>query len=154
MQGEKWLNWLHSILGRFSTDFRKLLSSTGWVLERYEVNICCLNSGWGSFSKKASLKAVYVQCRPDSPQENRSMGLGPVCWLAPHWFSKSEAGLYSPLPWGSVHYNFSIMTSINFTCCLFPSQINLVTWDLLGHVAQASGLIASWSGQPAGTFLL
>ena len=21
-QGEKWLNWLHSILGRFSTDFR------------------------------------------------------------------------------------------------------------------------------------
>ena len=24
-QGEKWLNWLHSILGRFSTDFRKLL---------------------------------------------------------------------------------------------------------------------------------
>ena len=25
MQGEKLLNWLHSILGRFSTDFRKLL---------------------------------------------------------------------------------------------------------------------------------
>ena len=25
MQGGKWLNWLHSILGRFSTDFRKLL---------------------------------------------------------------------------------------------------------------------------------
>ena len=24
-QGEKWLNWLRSILGRFSTDFRKLL---------------------------------------------------------------------------------------------------------------------------------
>ena len=24
-QGEKWLNWIHSILGRFSTDFRKLL---------------------------------------------------------------------------------------------------------------------------------
>ena len=24
-QGEKWLNWLHSILGRFSTDFRMLL---------------------------------------------------------------------------------------------------------------------------------
>ena len=24
-QGEKWLNWLYSILGRFSTDFRKLL---------------------------------------------------------------------------------------------------------------------------------
>ena len=25
LKGEKWLNWLHSILGRFSTDFRKLL---------------------------------------------------------------------------------------------------------------------------------
>ena len=24
-QGEKWLNCLHTILGRFSTDFRKLL---------------------------------------------------------------------------------------------------------------------------------
>ena len=24
-QGGKWLNWLHSILGKFSTDFRKLL---------------------------------------------------------------------------------------------------------------------------------
>ena len=24
MQREKWLNWLHSILGRFSSDFRKL----------------------------------------------------------------------------------------------------------------------------------
>ena len=23
-QGGKWLNWLHSILGRFSTDFRKV----------------------------------------------------------------------------------------------------------------------------------
>ena len=23
-QGEKWLNWLHSILGRFTSDFRKL----------------------------------------------------------------------------------------------------------------------------------
>ena len=24
MQREKWLNWLHSMLGRFSSDFRKL----------------------------------------------------------------------------------------------------------------------------------
>ena len=38
-------NWSHSILGWFSTDFRKL---------RYSVNICCLNSGWGSFSKSKS----------------------------------------------------------------------------------------------------
>ena len=44
IQGKKWLNWLHSILGRISTDLKKLL-------ERYAVNICCFNSGWGSFSK-------------------------------------------------------------------------------------------------------
>ena len=25
MRRKKWLNWLHSILGRFSIDFRKLL---------------------------------------------------------------------------------------------------------------------------------
>ena len=43
-QGGKWLNWLHSILGRFSTDFRKLKI----------VNICCFHSGWGSFSKSKS----------------------------------------------------------------------------------------------------
>ena len=43
-QGGKWLNWLHSILRRFTTDFRKLL-------QRYAVNICCLNAGWESFSK-------------------------------------------------------------------------------------------------------
>ena len=51
MQGEKWLNWLHSILGRFSTDFRNLL----W---RYEVNICCLNPGWGSFSISKSRSSL------------------------------------------------------------------------------------------------
>ena len=36
LKGGKWLNWLHSILGWFSTDFRKL---------KILVNICCLNSG-------------------------------------------------------------------------------------------------------------
>ena len=29
---------------------------------------------------KASLIAVEVQCRPDSPWENLSMGVGPACW--------------------------------------------------------------------------
>ena len=38
-QEGKWLNWLHSILGRFSTDFR------------HSVNICGFNPRWGSFSK-------------------------------------------------------------------------------------------------------
>ena len=45
-QGGKWLNWLHSILGWFSTDFRKLKINS--------VNICCLSPGWGSFSKSKS----------------------------------------------------------------------------------------------------
>ena len=40
-QGEKWLNWLHSILGRFSTDFRKLKINS--------VNIYCLNPGLSTF---------------------------------------------------------------------------------------------------------
>ena len=44
MQGKKWLNWLYSVLGRFSTEFRKLL-------QRCALNICCLNLGWGNFSK-------------------------------------------------------------------------------------------------------
>ena len=35
LKGGKWLNWLHSTLGRFSTDFRKSKI----------LNICCLNSG-------------------------------------------------------------------------------------------------------------
>ena len=34
------------------------------------------------FQQKASLKAAQVQCRPDSPQENLSMGVGPVCWTS------------------------------------------------------------------------
>ena len=41
-------NCSHSILGWFSTDFRKLK-----ILR----NICCLNSGWGSFSKTSLIAA-------------------------------------------------------------------------------------------------
>ena len=37
MQGEKWLNWLHSILGRFSTDFRKLNISSKHLLPQSKV---------------------------------------------------------------------------------------------------------------------
>ena len=44
-QGGKWLNCLHSILGRFSTDFRKLKTLSKHLLP---------NSGWESFSKSKS----------------------------------------------------------------------------------------------------
>ena len=37
-----------------------------------------------------------MQCRPDPPRENRSVGSAPMCQLAPHWFSQSGAGLHSP----------------------------------------------------------
>ena len=37
MQGEKWLNWLHSILGRFSTDFRKLKILSKHLLPQFRV---------------------------------------------------------------------------------------------------------------------
>ena len=53
MQGKKWLNWLHSILGRFGTNFRKLL-------QRYALNICCLNSGSGSFSKSKPQSSLGI----------------------------------------------------------------------------------------------
>ena len=44
-QGGKWLNWLHSILGWFSTDFRKL---------KILSNMWCLYVGWGHFSESKS----------------------------------------------------------------------------------------------------
>ena len=36
-QGGKWLNWLHSILGRFSTDFRKLKVLSKYLLPQSRV---------------------------------------------------------------------------------------------------------------------
>ena len=36
-QGGKWLNWLHSILGRFSTDFRKLKILSKHLLPQFRV---------------------------------------------------------------------------------------------------------------------
>ena len=62
------MNWLHSILGRFSTDFRKLK-----ILSKHLLPL----QGEGVLAK-ASLIAVYVQCRPDSPWENLSVGGGPA----------------------------------------------------------------------------
>ena len=36
-QGEKWLNWLHSILRRFNTDFRKLKILSKHLLPQFRV---------------------------------------------------------------------------------------------------------------------
>ena len=37
MKREKWSNWLHSILGRFSSDFRKLKTRNKHLLPQYRV---------------------------------------------------------------------------------------------------------------------
>ena len=37
IKGEKWLNWLHSILGWFSTDFRKLKILSKHLLPQFRV---------------------------------------------------------------------------------------------------------------------
>ena len=66
------------VLGRFSIDFRKLL----W---RYAVNVCCLNSGWGSFSKKHVSKGL-VTMRAWFPMGEPIHGRGScVLDIAPHW---------------------------------------------------------------------
>ena len=57
----------HSILGWFSTDFRKLK-----LLSKH-----LLPQGEGVLAR-ASLIAVKVQCRPDFPLENLSMDVGPA----------------------------------------------------------------------------
>ena len=42
---------------------------------------------------KSSLIAAQVQCRPDSPQENLSVGVGPVYWPSlPTGLSEWELG--------------------------------------------------------------
>ena len=57
----------HSILGWFSTDFRKLK-----ILSKH-----LLPQGEGVLAR-ASLIEVKVQCRPDFPLENLSMDVGPA----------------------------------------------------------------------------
>ena len=60
-------NWSHSILGWFSTDFRKLKILSTHLLPQGEGVLA-----------RASLVAVYVRCRPDFPLENLSMDVGPA----------------------------------------------------------------------------
>ena len=60
-------NCSHSILGWFSSDFRKIK-----ILSKH-----LLPQGEGVLSR-ASLIAVWVQCRPDFPLEILSMEMGPA----------------------------------------------------------------------------
>ena len=42
------------------------------------VNVCCLTASLGRVSAKASLLGAHTELRPDSPQENLSVGVGPA----------------------------------------------------------------------------
>ena len=75
------------------------------------------------FQQKASLIATQVQCRPDSPWENLSMGLIPMCQHTSHRFSKSGAGLHSPPPCIQVPYNF-------LHCTLYPQSVLLNPFNM------------------------
>ena len=86
-QGEKWLNWLHSILERFSSDFRKLKICS---------NICCLNPVWGSFIKSKSHSSLGTT-QAWFPTGEPVCGCGSrVPDLAPHWLFWVGAGLHFP----------------------------------------------------------
>ena len=110
-QGKKWLKWLYSVLGRFSTDFRNLL-------QRYALNICCLNSGWGTFSKSKPHSSLDIM------QAWFSMGkpiCGPGSCVLPHACQFSKPGLSYIC---HCHTDrFPIMLSIHPSLCphgLFP----------------------------------
>ena len=82
MQGNNKSDWSGYILSLewLSTDFKKLL-------QRYTLNICCLNSGWRSFSKSKPQSSLDIM------QAWFPMGkliCGPGSCVPPHacWFSK------------------------------------------------------------------
>ena len=77
---EKWLNWLYSILGRFSTGFKKLL-------QKYALNICYLNSGWGSFSKSKLQSSLGIM-QAWFPKGKLICGPGSCVLPRTCWFSK------------------------------------------------------------------
>ena len=63
---------------------------------RYSVNICCLNSGWGSFSKSkshSSLATMQAWFSTGEPVHGRGFY---VLDLAPHWLFQVGAGLHFP----------------------------------------------------------
>ena len=97
-------NCSHSILGWFSTDFRKLK-----ILSKH-----LLPQGEGVLAR-ASLIAVKVQCRPDFPWKNLSMDMGPARQpRSPLAFSK----------WGLSHISHAWNSSPQKYPMGFTVQIN------------------------------
>ena len=85
-QGGKWLNWSHSILGRFSTGFRKLKMLSKHLLPQFRV----------SFSKSKSHSSLGTM-QAWFPMGEPVRGRGScVSDLAPHWVFWVGAGPHFP----------------------------------------------------------
>ena len=107
-------NCSHSILGWFSTDFRKLK-----ILSKH-----LLPQGEGVLAR-ASLIAVKVQCRPDFPLENLSMDVGPA--RQPRSPLAFPSGGWATFPTlGTVPHNNN-MSCVKELCRIQPQQ-----WPVAG----------------------
>ena len=98
-QGEKWLNWLHSILGRFSTDFRKLKMLRKHLLSQFRVS--------KSHSSLGTMQAWFPMGEPV-----RGRGFC-VPDLTPHWPFWVGAGVHSPCQaeWFRININYHVLSS-------------------------------------------
>ena len=78
----------------------------------------------GGVLSKASLIAASVQCRPDFPGENLSMGVGPVCWtsfptglceweLGPH--HAEESPIQGSTPQGKTYFSRALKPTESIT---------------------------------------
>ena len=86
-QGGKWLNWLQSILGRFSTEFRKLKILSKHLLPQFRMR---------DFSKNKSHSSLgTMEVRFPMGEPVRGHG-SYVADLAPHWIFRVGTGLHFP----------------------------------------------------------
>ena len=107
-QGGKWLNWLHSILGRFSTDFRKLKTLSKHLLP---------NSGWESFSKSKSHSSLCtMQAWFSMGKLSHGHGSRPPTSL-PTGFSEWGLGHISHAWNDSLYWFIGILILTNHYCC-------------------------------------
>ena len=130
-QEGKSLNWLHSILGRFSTDFRKLKMLSKHLLPQFRV----------SFSKSKSHSSLGTM-QAWFPMGEPVYGCGSCLPnLVPTGFSKWELGYISHV------WNSSLTGTLGCTVCLAP-QLFLPVY-LHTNVGPPTLLVTDSSGLPA-----
>ena len=133
-QGGKWSNWLHSILGWFSTDFRKLK-----ILNKHLL----LSPGWWSFSKNKPHSGLgTMQAWFPMGEPVRGRGSCPLLNLASHWLFWVETGPHFP----RVERFPIVMCSLCITCFIIATSLNpspsplwKTLWDGYQHYPQISG---------------